>query len=98
MIILIKMLVIGLISMGMSDIREPSPSPEGTTVVFCFRGDLWEAPISGGIMRCLVPGESTVTSPCYSPDGRFIAFTSSRTGGGDVYIMDSSGGNYIYCI
>ncbi len=93
MIVLIKMLVVGLISIGMSDIREPSPSPDGMTVVFCFRGDLWEAPVSGGIMRCLVPGESTETSPCYSPDGRFIAFTSSRTGGEDVYIMDASGGN-----
>ncbi|MCD4702662.1 MAG: hypothetical protein K8S24_12480, partial [Candidatus Aegiribacteria sp.] len=92
MTILIRMLVIGLISIGMSDIREPSPSPDGRTAVFCFRGDIWEAPLSGGIMRSLVPGESTETSPCYSPDGRFIAFTSNRTGGGDVYVMDSSGG------
>ncbi|RKZ05440.1 hypothetical protein DRQ25_16120, partial [Candidatus Fermentibacteria bacterium] len=92
MIVLIKMLVIGLISTGMSDIREPSPSPDGTAVVFCFRGDIWEASVSGGTMRCLVPGESTETSPCYSPDGRFIAFTSSRTGGGDVYVMDARGG------
>ncbi|MCK4807204.1 MAG: PD40 domain-containing protein, partial [Candidatus Aegiribacteria sp.] len=92
MIVVIKMLIIGLISIGMSDIREPCPSPDGKTAVFCFRGDIWEAPLSGGIMRCLVPGESTETSPCYSPDGRLIAFTSSRTGGGDVDVMDASGG------
>ncbi len=92
MIVLIKMLVIGLISVGMSDIRDPFPSPDGETAVLCFRGDIWEVPLSGGTMRCLVPGESTETSPCYSPDGRYIAFTSSRTGGGDVYFMDTSGG------
>ena len=86
------MLVIGLISVGMSDIREPCPSPGGETAVFCFRGNIWEASLSGGIMRCLVPGENTETSPCYSPDGCFIAFTSGRSGGGDVYVMDASGG------
>ncbi|MEN8208242.1 MAG: S41 family peptidase [Candidatus Fermentibacteria bacterium] len=93
MIVLIRMLVIGLISAGMSDVREPSVSPDGMEVVFCFRGDIWEAPVSGGTMRCLVPGESIETSPSYSPDGRFIAFTSSRSGGGDVYFMDASGGS-----
>jgi len=92
MVSVINMLIIGLISVGMSDIREPSPSLSGETVVFCFRGDIWEASLSGGIMRCLVPGSGTETSPCYSPDGRLIAFTSNRTGGGDVYMMNASGG------
>ncbi len=92
MTILIHLLMAGLISIGLSDIREPDPSPDGKTAVFCFRGDIWEAPLSGGIMRCLVPGGSRETSPHYSPDGRFVAFTSERTGGGDVYIMDASGG------
>lgn len=81
-----------LLSPGISDIREPAVSPEGSAIAFCFRGDLWEAPLTGGTMRCLVPGESTETSPSYSPDGVYLAYTSDRTGGGDVYVMDSSGG------
>jgi tricorn protease len=93
MILIIRMLLIGLTAIGMSDVREPCPSPDGTEVVFCFRGDLWTAPLSGGFMRCMVPGGSTETSPSYSPDSRFIAFTSSRSGGGDVYVMDASGGS-----
>jgi len=92
MSLLMSMLFMSLISVGMSDVREPSPSPDGEKSIFCFRGDIWEVPISGGIIRCLVPGVNTETSPRYSPDGRFIAFTSERTGGGDVYVMDASGG------
>ncbi len=92
MMLLIKILVLGLSSLGMSDIREPSPSPDSETVVFCFRGDIWDAPLSGGVMRCIVSGESIESAPCYSPDGSLIAFTSSRTGGGDVYIVEASGG------
>ncbi|OPL18722.1 MAG: hypothetical protein AVO35_05170 [Candidatus Aegiribacteria sp. MLS_C] len=61
-------------------------------MVFCFRGDLWTVPVTGGIMRCIVPGESIEHSPCHSPDGRYIAFTSDRTGGGDVYFTETGGG------
>lgn len=79
-------------SVGHSDIRDPSVSPDGTEVVFCFRGDLWTAPLSGGVMRCIVPGESIESSPCHSPDGRYIAYTSDRTGDGDVYFTEAGGG------
>ncbi|MCK5065733.1 MAG: PD40 domain-containing protein, partial [Candidatus Fermentibacteraceae bacterium] len=81
---IICILAFSLVSVGMSDLREPCPSPDGETVVFCFRGDIWEAPLTGGTMRCLVPGESIETSPCYSPDGQRLAFNSDRTGSGDV--------------
>lgn len=91
MIVMNGILVLCLFSGGMSDLREPCPSPDGETVVFCFRGDIWEAPLTGGTMRCLVPGESIETSPSYSPDGERLAFTSDRSGGGDVYVMDATG-------
>ncbi|MBD3278742.1 MAG: hypothetical protein GF388_10620 [Candidatus Aegiribacteria sp.] len=90
---LVGLLFAGLVSIGMSDLRQPDLSPDCRSVVFCFRGDIWEAPVQGGAMRSLVPGNSIETSPHYSPDGRFLAFTSDRTGGGDVYVMDSEGGS-----
>jgi tricorn protease len=89
---LLQALLIALLSIGPSDLRDPYPSPSGERIVLCYRGDLWLAPVVGGQMRCVVPGESLEYSPCWSPDGSRIAFTSDRTGGGDIYVMDASGG------
>jgi TolB protein len=33
------------------------------------------------------------TSPCYSPDGKFIAFNSDRGGNQQIYTMNSDGSN-----
>ncbi len=78
--------------LAVSDPRTPSVSPGGGEIVLCHRGDVWEAPSTGGTMRCLTPCASVESSPRYSPDGSMIAFTSDRTGGGDVYVMPSGGG------
>ncbi len=78
--------------LGVIDPRTPSISPDGGTIVFCYRGDLWTAPAAGGTMRCLTPSASCESHPCHSPDGSLVAFTSDRTGGGDVYVMPSCGG------
>ena len=32
------------------------------------------------------------TSPCYSPDGRFICFESDRGGTQQIYVMPATGG------
>ena len=93
MMLLGMALVIGaMMTADLSDLRDPTVSPDGSTVVFCFRGDLWEVSSEGGTMRCMVPGPSLETSPGFSPDGRYVAFTSNRSGGGDVYVMDGDGG------
>jgi len=88
----LQVLLILLASGARSDLRDPFPSPSGEDVVLCFRGDLWTASADGGPMRCIASGESLEYSPCWSPDGRLVAFTSDRTGSGDVYVMDARGG------
>src|ERR1051326_6976590 len=67
---------------------EPSLSPDGKTVVFVSGGDIWSAPASGGDARLLVAHPATEGRPLFSPDGKSLAFTSTRTGNGDIYIVD----------
>src|SRR5213082_2128553 len=66
---------------------EPGISPDGATIAFVSGGDIWEVPARGGDARLLVSHPATESRPLYSPDGRQLAFTSSRTGGGDVYVL-----------
>src|ERR1051326_6543260 len=71
---------------------EPSLSPDGKTVVFVSGGDSGSAPASGGGARLLVAHPTTEGRPLFSPDGKSLAFTSTRTGNGDIYIVDLTSG------
>ncbi|MEE8573743.1 MAG: amidohydrolase, partial [Gemmatimonadota bacterium] len=66
-------------------------SPDGREVVFNLLGDLYVIPIEGGEARVLTSGFGWDMQPRYSPDGRFIAFTSDRAGGDNIWIMVRDG-------
>ncbi|AUD03117.1 S41 family peptidase [Spirosoma pollinicola] len=66
---------------------EPSLSPNGTEVAFVSGGDIWTVPSAGGEARLLVSHPDNESRPLYSPDGKYLAFVSSRTGNGDVYLL-----------
>src|SRR5262249_22988825 len=66
---------------------EPSLSPDRSEIAFVSGGDIWTVPSSGGEARLLVSHPATEGHPLYSPDGRRLAFTSTRTGGGDIYVL-----------
>ncbi|HEY0101311.1 MAG TPA: LpqB family beta-propeller domain-containing protein, partial [Pyrinomonadaceae bacterium] len=66
---------------------EPSISPDRTEIAFVSGGDIWTVPLAGGEARLLVSHPATEARPVYSPDGRRIAFTSNRTGNGDIYVL-----------
>ncbi len=76
-----------------TEARYPAPSPDGTGLAFVWRGMLFLVDAGGGDPRCVTPGGGVVSNPEWSPDGAWIAYTSSVTGGGDVYVMPSSGGS-----
>ncbi|MVM40181.1 peptidase S41 [Spirosoma sp. HMF3257] len=66
---------------------EPSLSPDGAEVAFVSGGDIWTVPAKGGEARLLVSHPDNESRPLYSPDGKYLAFASSRTGNGDIYLL-----------
>ena len=66
---------------------EPAISPDRAEIAFVSAGDIWTAPAEGGEARLLVAHQANESRPLYSPDGRRLAFVSSRTGNGDLYVL-----------
>ena len=66
---------------------EPSLSPDRREIAFVSGGDIWDVPASGGEAHLLVSNPAYDSRPLYSPDGTKLAFLSTRTGNGDVYIV-----------
>ena len=72
---------------------EPSLSADGSEIAFVSGGDIWTVPAAGGAARLLVSDPATEARPLYSPDGRHLAFTSTRAGGApEVYVLSLEGG------
>ena len=68
------------------------PDVHGQEVVFCYAGDLWKAPTSGGLAVRLTAHPGQELFPKFSPDGQWIAFTGQYDGDEQVYVIPSSGG------
>ncbi len=73
-------------------LRYPAISPDGQTLLFEYKGDIWSVPVSGGNATPLTLSETYEFSPVWSHDGRSIAFASDRYGNFDVFVMPSTGG------
>ena len=70
----------------------PSLSPDGKTLVFSWRGDLWLVSSDGGRARALTRHPAREDRPVFSPDGRHVAFTSGRDGSEQVWTIPVNGG------
>ncbi|KAA5546672.1 amidohydrolase family protein [Adhaeribacter rhizoryzae] len=68
-------------------------SPDGKEIVFDLLGDIYSLPITGGEAKLLTGGRSYEVQPRYSPDGKFISFTSDRDGGDNIWVMNRDGSN-----
>jgi Tol biopolymer transport system component/C-terminal processing protease CtpA/Prc len=73
-------------------LRTPAISPDGQSVVFSYRGDLWRVPAAGGAATPLTVSAAYETAPVWSPDGTQIAFASDRYGDFDLFVMPATGG------
>ncbi len=72
--------------------RFPSLSPDGEHICFSYMGDLWMVASQGGRALRLTDNQAYDQKPVWSPDGRWIAFTSNREGNDDIYVIPSQGG------
>jgi TolB protein len=75
----------------------PAWSPTGEWVAFAGRAnrkdkmDIFLVDVTGAQIRQLTHGEGSNEDPTWSPDGRLLAFSSTRAGRAQIYVMDADG-------
>jgi len=81
---------------------DPRPSPDGATVAFTVSvpslqdnrnvSRIWLVPSAGGPARAITRGPGNDRAPRWSPDGRSVAFISTRGGSPQVWRVAPAGG------
>lgn len=71
---------------------EPSLAPDRAEIVFVSGGDIWTVPLAGGEAHLLVSNPATESRPLYSPDGKRLAFSSTRNGNAEIYVLELATG------
>lgn len=81
-------------------VEEPQISPDGTHVAYTVwtldknanKRAIWIATVRGARSKQFTSGEASDHSPRWSPDGKRLAFVSSRSGKSQIYLIDVDGG------
>lgn len=73
-------------------LRYPSISPDGSTIVFSYKGDIYKIPAQGGTAIAITSNPAYDYMPVWSPDSKSIAFASNRYGNFDVFTVSINGG------
>ncbi len=94
---LLMAMLISITSMKANDVKayfisDPTVSPDGQAIVFVYENDLWQVARAGGTAYRLTSLEGKASVPRFSPDGKWIAFSSTRGGNDNVYLMPAQGG------
>ncbi len=95
-----RVLILTALTLSLSVAAQPHPlwmrhtsiSPDGQTIAFSYKGDVFTVPASGGQARQLTSNAAYDSYPIWSPDGKKIAFASSREGSLDIFVMNKFGG------
>ncbi len=63
-------------------------SPDGKSLALGLRGDIWTLKSEGGDAERITRSEATEDDATWAPDGNRLAYTSTRNGNLDVYVVD----------
>ena len=88
--------------LGVKSVSDPQVSPDGKLVVYVMseldrsteksNSDLYLIPIGGGESKRLTTSSGVDNHPRWSPDGKTIAFVSTRGGSAQVWLLPVDGG------
>jgi dipeptidyl aminopeptidase/acylaminoacyl peptidase len=88
--------------LAIKGVSDPQVSPDGDSIVYAVseldratdktNSSLWMVPAAGGEPKRLTTAPGTNNHPRYSPDGKTIAFVSSRGGSSQVWLLPTDGG------
>ena len=88
--------------LAVKSVSDPQISPDGKSVVYVVseidratdktNSDLWLVPAAGGEPKRLTTADGTDNHPRWRPDGKAIAFVSSRGGSSQVWLLPIDGG------
>lgn len=73
-------------------LRNCAISPDGTTIAFAYKGDIFTVPVTGGSATQITSNPAFDNYPVWSPDSKWIAFTSKREGSFNVWMVSRRGG------
>lgn len=73
-------------------ISYPAISPDGRTIAFTYKGDIYAVSVSGGQANRLTFHKAHDYKAIWSNDSQSIAFASDRHGNFDIYSMNAQGG------
>jgi len=70
-------------------LRQPDISD--TQITYTYGSDVWVSELNSSQAKRITSTSAVESNPYFSPDGKWIAFSSNKSGSQAVYIVSSNG-------